>query len=97
MKQSLTELFKVDICTLSENFIKVPQLYWAIDNLALQIQQSLHSPCWMTVEESSNRRYLEKALAHYQGNLDELLSGSNTAVTKPKGEDHYDNRPIPNR
>lgn len=90
MKKSLTELFNVSLSELQEHFDIRLQLQWAIDNLNTQLMAVLTSDDCFSLENTEKRTYLGKAINKFQGNLDELNSGSNTALREVKAEKHYE-------
>lgn len=87
MKKSLSELFNLPIEEVRENFQITKAYTWAINNLQHQREAILLSPNWISMQEEL--AYINEAIKHYQGNLDEWYGKGNSAIRTKLSDEHY--------
>ena len=87
MKKSLSQLFNLPIEEVREYFNITEQFTWAVNRLKEQREALMLSGNW--IGRQDELKYIDKAISHYQGNLDEWYRGINTAVNAKLSDEHY--------
>ena len=87
MKKSLSELFNLPIEEVRNNFNITQQFTWAVNRLKEQREALMLSDNW--IGRQDELKYIDKAISHYQGNLDEWYSGMNSGVRTKLSDEHY--------
>ena len=88
MKKSLSQLFNLPIEEVREYFNITEQFTWAVNRLKEQRKALMLSDNW--IGRQDELKYIDKAISHYQGNLDEWCSGMNTGVRTKLSDEHYE-------